>query len=128
MSLPITSRIKRSPLLQTATTVGGKKGEDKNIKGKKGTPKRTEKEAYELRGPEYKDMDFAAYQKVMRNDPLYGTSGTPDQPLASKSLYMLQKNTMFSSRLKLEHHQGLSKKSNAIFVELKLKPQKKRAH
>jgi hypothetical protein len=80
MSLPITSRIKRSPLLQTATTVGGKKGEDKNIKGKKGTPKRTEKEAYELRGPEYKDMDFAAYQKVMRNDPLYGTSGTPDQP------------------------------------------------
>jgi hypothetical protein len=80
MSLPITSRIKRSPLLQTATTVGGKKGEDKNIKGKKGTPKRTEKEAYELRGPEYKDMDFAAYQKAMRNDPLYGTSGTPDQP------------------------------------------------
>lgn len=80
MSLPITSRIKRSPLLQTATTVGGKKGEDKNIKGKKGTPKRTEKEAYELRGPKYKDMDFAAYQKVMRNDPLYGTSGTPDQP------------------------------------------------
>lgn len=86
--LPITSRIKRSPLLkgspykQTETPDASvvAPGEDKNIKGKKGTPKRTEKEAYELRGPEYKDMDFAAYQKVMRKDPLYGTSGTPDQP------------------------------------------------
>jgi len=34
MSLPITSRIKRSPLLQTATTVGGKKGKDEIISKK----------------------------------------------------------------------------------------------
>lgn len=51
------------------------KGGTKDITVETKIPKRTEKEAYALRGPEYKNMNFAEYQKVMRADPLYGTSG-----------------------------------------------------
>ena len=108
MNLPITSRIKRSPLLKKSDPKDDKdkKGPDKDdgvfiggssgtadtvIKGKKAIPKKTLKEAYASRGSEYKDLSFSDYAVKAQEDDAYGTSGsdaTPDTVIkGNKSSY-----------------------------------------
>ena len=75
MNLPITSRLKRVSIAKQtnpkAKVSGNIEGNPKTIK----TPKRTDKEAYALRGEEYKDLNFDDFIKVARKSKLYGTSG-----------------------------------------------------
>ena len=79
--LPITSRIKRAPLLKTdpkdpkAKRYGNKEGKDKIIEKEVKTPKKSLQEAYKDRSAEYKDLSFEEYSKKAQADPLYGTSG-----------------------------------------------------
>ena len=96
MNLPITSRIKRSPLMQTSeedkkkknipstVDIGGSiDGEDEIIKGTKGTPpssKITHEKAYANRGPEYQSLSLDDYITVAKKHELYGTSGSPGTP------------------------------------------------
>jgi hypothetical protein len=88
MSKPITSRIKRSPLLKysplkndeeeknkIATGSKTEKGKDETVTEIVKTPKKSLQEAYKDRGSEYKDLSFEEYSKVAKADPLYGTSG-----------------------------------------------------
>ena len=82
MSTPITSRIKRSPLTKTDPPLGKEvkaggtlEGEDKEITVETKIPKKTLKQAYIDRRPEYKDLSFEDYSKVAKKDKLFGTSG-----------------------------------------------------
>lgn len=75
MNLPITSRLKRVSIAKQTNPkakVSGSIGGDPTIIK---TPKRTDKEAYALRGEEYKDLNFDDFIKVARKSELYGTSG-----------------------------------------------------
>lgn len=51
------------------------KGKDKTVTETVKKPKRSLKEAYALRGEQYKDLSFEDYSNVAKKDPLYGTSG-----------------------------------------------------
>lgn len=82
MSTPITSKIKRSPFTKTDPPLGKKvkvggtlEGDDKEITVKTKTPKKTLKQAYIDRRPEYKELSFEDYSKVAKKDKLFGTSG-----------------------------------------------------
>jgi hypothetical protein len=87
MQKPITSRVKRSPLLKyspaketedgNVEAIGSKttKGKDETVTEIVKTPKKSLQEAYKDRGSEYKDLSFEEYSKVAKADPLYGTSG-----------------------------------------------------
>jgi len=75
MNLPITSRLKRVSIVNQTNPKAKVSG---NIEGNSTTtktPKRTDKEAYALRGEEYKDLNFDDFIKVARKSKLYGTSG-----------------------------------------------------
>ena len=75
MNLPITSRLKRVSIAKQtdpkATISGNIEGNPKTVS----TPKRTLKEAYALRGKEYKNLSFEDYSKKAKESELYGTSG-----------------------------------------------------
>ncbi len=87
MQKPITSRVKRSPLLKyspaketedgNVEAIGSKttKGKDENVTKIVKTPKKSLQDAYKDRSSEYKDLSFEEYSKVAKADPLYGTSG-----------------------------------------------------
>ena len=91
---PITSRIKRSPLLKysplkekdgpKAKVSGTEEGEDKVVTETIKTPKKTLQQAYKDRGSEYKDLSFEEYSKVAKADPLYGTSGGEKEVTTTK--------------------------------------------
>ena len=75
MNLPITSRLKRVSIAKQTNPKAKVSG---NIEGNSttvSTPKRTNKEAYALRGEEYKDLNFEDFIKVAKKSKLYGTSG-----------------------------------------------------
>tara|TARA_R110000851_G_scaffold31483_2_gene85120 strand:- start:4257 stop:5186 length:930 start_codon:yes stop_codon:yes gene_type:complete len=122
MNLPITSRIKRSPLLQTSgstdpeddkknknkeSTVnfsGSTDGEDKITQGANGTPpipKRTHEEAYAKRLPEYKSLSLDEYIEVAKKDELYGTSGSPGTP-ATPNVVVKGKGVDYDGTAKIE--------------------------
>ena len=75
MNLPITSRLKRVSIAKRtnpkAEVSGNIEGNPKTVS----TPKRTLKEAYALRGEEYKNLSFEDYSKKAQESELYGTSG-----------------------------------------------------
>ena len=85
MSLPITSRIKRTPILKRsmakkttdpkAKKYGSEEGDDITTTEIVETPKKSLQDAYKDRSSEYKDLSFEEYKKVAQADPLYGTSG-----------------------------------------------------
>ena len=75
MNLPITSRLKRASIAKQtnpkAKVSGNIEGNSKTVS----TPKRTLREAYALRGKEYKNLSFEDYSKKAKESELYGTSG-----------------------------------------------------
>ena len=75
MNLPITSRLKRVSIVNKtnpkAKVSGNIEGNPKTVS----TPKRTLKEAYALRGEDYKNLSFEDYSKKAQESELYGTSG-----------------------------------------------------
>ena len=109
MNLPITSRIKRSPLLQTTTTVPftgsvGGNSVDNSGNGANGTPpipKRTHEEAYANRLPEYQSLSFDEYIEVAKKDELYGTSGSPGTP-ATPNVVVKGKGVDYDGTAKIE--------------------------
>lgn len=67
-----------------AKIYGNLEGEDIDVTETVNTPKKSLKQAYADRGKEYKDLDFEAYSKVAKKDPLYGTSGGTKQITTTK--------------------------------------------
>ena len=75
MNLPITSRLKRVSILKQTNPKAKVSGSIEGNSTTVSTPKRTLREAYALRGEEYKDLNFGDYSKVAKESELYGTSG-----------------------------------------------------
>jgi len=75
MNLPITSRLKRVSIVKQTNPKAKVSGSIEGNSTTVSTPKRTLREAYALRGEEYKDLNFGDYSKVAKESELYGTSG-----------------------------------------------------